>query len=253
MIKRALLFLVIAAGLGAASCEQKYAEPDPMAAGYSYYPLAVGDYRVYNVTNIDYRFNVGDTTRFQLRERVDTVFTDQTNTETYKIIRSIRPNENSSWTDDSVFVVTKQSSMVLLTKDNTKYVKLVFPVKNGAFWLGDAYNSRLEQSYEPNPKVRSDYYKSKEPYTYTNVGDPFTIGDQNYTNTVTVVQGTPTETWIGMDNRKEVYAQEVGMVYRLFTRIIYCNKQESKDCEYAIGFKLQGNERHEILVSHGKM
>ncbi|MCX2739193.1 hypothetical protein [Pontibacter anaerobius] len=252
-MRRALLFLVVLAGFVVA-CEDKYKDPDPNVMGYDYYPLEVGDYRIYNVTDIRFMSDVGDTTRFQLRERVDTTFFDQTNTLTYKIIRSIRGNENQEWVDDSVMVVTKSDAMVVETRNNTKHVKLVFPVKEGFTWLGDAYNNNKEASYKPDPATnrRSDYYLIKESYTFENVGQAFSINDTTYSKTLTVVQGTPIETWIGYDDRKEVYAEGVGMVYRLYTRIIYCNAMESKDCTYGIGYKLHGHERHEKLISYGK-
>ncbi|AKD04816.1 hypothetical protein POKO110462_09970 [Pontibacter korlensis] len=250
-MRRALLLLVMLATV-LASCEDKYKDPDPKAMGYEYYPLEIGDYRIYNVTDIRYMSDVGDTTRFQMRERVDTTFFDQTNTLNYKIIRSIRENESRPWEDDSVYVVSKSNSMVVLTKNNTKYVKLVFPVREGVFWLGDAYNDHKENTYEPNPEKRSDYYNSKEPYTYHNVDEPFTLNGSTYESSLTVVQGEPTESWIGFDDRKEVYVKDIGMVYRLFTRIIYCNATDSNDCDYGIGYKLHGHERHEELVSYGK-
>ncbi|ARS34843.1 hypothetical protein [Pontibacter actiniarum] len=250
-MKNALLLLVMLAGLLTA-CEDKHKEPDPAMMGFGYYPLEIGDYRIYQVTDISYKNDVGDTARFQLRERIDTSFTDQTNELVYKVVRSVRPDEGSPWVDDSVYVVSKTSKMLLLTKNNTKFVKLVFPVKEGKTWLGDAYNDRKALSYEPDPSKRSDYYLGKDPYTYENRGASFTVNGETYGNTVTVVQGVPTESWIGLDDRKEVYAEGVGMVYRLYKRIVYCNETESSGCDYAIGFKLYGNERTEELISQGK-
>ncbi|MFD2245006.1 hypothetical protein [Pontibacter ruber] len=241
-MKRTLLFLVLLAGF-VVGCDTKTVEPDLHAAGYDYYPLNVGDFRIYDVTNIFYRNNVGDTTRFQLRERVDTTFTDQTNTLNYKIIRSIRPNANSSWRDDSVIVVTKSVTNVILSKDNTKWVKLVFPVVSGKTWKGDAYNSnQIENKEEP-----------KENYRFSNVGEPFTAGNETYPETATVIQGTPSKNPVQLDDRKEVYAHGIGMVYRLFNRVVYCRDTESVQCPYDAGYKLNGHERIEVLSSYGTM
>lgn len=249
-MRKALLLLVVMAGF-MASCDRNKEEVDPALMGYDYYPLEVGDYRIYKVTDIRFQHNVGDTTRYQLMERVDTTFFDQTNALNYKIIRSVRPNENSFWVEDSVFVVSKTKTMLTLTKDNTKHVKLVFPVKEGKSWLGDAYNKNTAVSYTPVGSRRSEYYLSKESYTYLSPGEPITINGTAYPNSVIVVQGTPTESWIGFDDRKEVYVKDVGMVYRQYVRVIYCNDMDSEDCDYAIGYKLQGHERYEELISHG--
>ena len=250
-MRKALLLLVVLAGF-LTGCDKNEEEVDPSRMGYEYYPLEIGNYRIYKVTNIKFQHNVGDTTRFQMKERVDTSFYDQTNKLTYKIIRSVRPNENSPWVDDSVMVVSKLNNMVLLTKDNTKYVKMVFPVKEGLTWLGDAYNNRQAVSYSTDGTKRSDYYLKKDPYTYQQAGAPYTHNGTVYPKSVTIVQGTPTETWIGYDDRKEVYAEGVGMVYSLYNKVVYCNQMFSFDCEYATGYKLQGLERHEELIEYGK-
>jgi hypothetical protein len=237
-MKKALLLLVLLAGF-MTGCEDKYKDPDPQAMGYGYYPIEIGDYRIYNVTDIKFRHDVGDTSRFQLQERVDTSFYDQTNTLSYKIVRSIRPNENSTWVDDSVMVVTKSETNLLLMKDNTKYVKLVFPVKDGKNWAGDAFNVHVNGSDE------------KERYTFAHVGQPYEVNGQLFNNTATVIQGTPTKNLVQLDDRKEVYAEGVGLVYRLMNRIIYCNDTGTAECDFGVDYKLQGHERHEELVSYG--
>lgn len=250
-MRRALLLLVVALAGLVAACEDKYKDPDPKIMGYDYFPLEVGQYRVYDVMDIRFMSDMGDTSRFQLRERIDTTFIDQTGKLNYKIIRSVRANENMNWIDDSVMVVTKSDAMVMLTKNNTKYVKMVFPVMEGKEWLGDAFNNNQANSYNPDPEKRADYYLGKEPYTFDNVGQPFTVNDETYSNTVTIIQGDAINSSVGFDDRKEVYAEGVGMVYRLFTRIIYtaCSPD---NCPYGPEYKIHGHERHEKLIDYGK-
>jgi hypothetical protein len=243
-MRRALLLLVVLAGLVAA-CEDKYKDPDPKVMGYDYYPLEVGDWRVYDVMDIRYMSDVGDTTYFQLRERVDTTFYDQTNTLNFKIIRSVRANENTPWVDDSVMVVSMSDTDVILTRNNTKFVKMVFPVKEGKEWSGDAYNTYVNLTHE------HDAFGYKEPYTYEKVGNAFELNGETFPNTVTVIQGYPTNSAILQDDRSEVYAEGVGMIYRKFKRIIYTACAED-DCENGEEYKIHGHERHEKLISHGK-
>lgn len=226
------------------------AAPDPAMMGYQYYPLAVGDYRIYHVTDIRIQFDKADTSRYQVREIVKSSFLDQTNALNYRIERSKRPNSSSRWDADSVFVVSKSLTNVILTKDNTKRVKLVFPVKNGKTWLGDAYNSIGD--FE-----NIDQTEPKEPYTYTAVGEPFTLDAAqlvynttalHFDTTATVIQGEPKRDIIAIDDRKEVYAAGVGLVYRLFYRALLCG--EETGCSSYIK---DGNERHEVLMEHGKL
>lgn len=245
-MRKALLLLVVLAAF-ITGCENKYKDPDPQVMGYDYYPLEVGQYRVYDVKEKRY---FGDdrssTLQFQVRERVDTSFNDQTGQLVYKIIRSTRSNATSAWLDDSVMTVAKSSSMVMLTKDNTKYVKLVFPVKEGGEWVGDLYNVR-QVAEGSGGKIRSN----KEVYTYTNVGVNYEVGGQNYPVTATVVQNFYSVS-TRLDDRFEVYAEGTGLVHRVFRRIDYESCTGGSGCND--GFKITGgHEREEILIEHGKL
>lgn len=242
-MRKALLLLVVLAAF-VAGCENKYKDPNPEAMGYDYYPIEVGDFRVYAVTDIRFRDNIGDTTRFQLRERVDTSFHDQTGQLVYKVIRSIRPNDRSTWLDDSVLTVVKNANMVVLTKDNTKYIKLVFPVKEGVEWIGDLYNSRV--AADNRVKKRDE----KEVYTYTEVGQPYTIGDYAFPKTAKVIQNDSGTLGIGIDERFEVYNEGIGLVHRLFNRVTFksCDTENCGDVVID-----NGQERHEILIDYGKL
>ncbi|WP_439882827.1 hypothetical protein ACSX1A_06595 [Pontibacter sp. MBLB2868] len=243
MVNKALFVFLLLAVL-AVGCKENYVEPDKEALGLAYYPLEIGDYRIYNVLDIRYKFNVGDTTRFQIKERVDTTFYDQSDKLTYKIIRSVRPNEGSEWVDDSVMVITKTESMLLLTKNNTKYVKLVFPVKEGAVWVGDAYNDHVAPGWIGN-KING-----KEVYTYESVGQPFEVSGEVYPETTEVIHGDFKNDGVVYNDRKEVYAKGVGLIYSLYKRIDYCSTQ---GCNFAEGYKLQGHERYESLISYGSL
>ncbi|MBF9253655.1 hypothetical protein I2I11_10155 [Pontibacter sp. 172403-2] len=250
--KKLLLPVLLSACI--AGCTTTYVEPDPHAFGYNYYPVAVGDYRIYNVTDINFKNNVGDTTRYQMREVMDTSFVDQTNTLNYKIVRATRQDENAAWAEDSVMVVAKSTTSVILTRDNTRYVKLVFPVQEGKVWLGDAFNNHVIN------KLAEDPYDRKEPYTYSQVGEPFRFDEGalaesadgliQFAPTITVIQGTHTPNMVQLDDRKEVYAEGIGRVYRLFNRVVIapCSPDQ---CEFGENYKVNGHERHEVLIAYG--
>jgi hypothetical protein len=240
-MRKAFLLLTLTAALGT-GCTEKFVEPDPNAAGLSYYPVQVGDFRIYDVTDIRFRNNIGDTTRFQLRERVDTSFFDQTYTLNYKIVRSVRANASAVWQDDSVMVVTKTDKFVTETKDNTRRVKMVFPVKTGKTWSADAFNANTV-NYEDD---------QKEKYAFSNVGVPATVAGRTYNQTVTVIQGAPSKNLVQLDDRKEIYALNIGLVLRRFNKVTYCNDSESLTCQFGVDYKLNGHEREEVLNSYGK-
>ncbi|MEJ8755365.1 hypothetical protein WG947_00030 [Pontibacter sp. H259] len=235
-----LAFLVL-------SCEESFVTPDPEARGLNYYPLEVGNYRVYDVTDIKYQHNEATEKRFQMREWVADSFLDQTNALTYKIIRSVRPDAQSEWLDDSVMTVTKSNTQVILTKDNTKYVKFVFPVIEGKTWIGDLYNNHVIKKDESNP------YKSKEYFRFQNVDQSFEIGTEEYDKTVTIIQGEPQVDIYSLDDRKEVYARNIGRIYRLFNRLIYCTGDAGQTCTVGTEYILNGHKRIEELIEYGKL
>ncbi|PVY40768.1 hypothetical protein [Pontibacter virosus] len=244
-MRRAHLLLVVLSAF-VAGCESKYKDPDPQAMGYDYYPLEIGQYRVYNVMDIRFSSNIGDTIRFQLRERVDTSFHDQTGQLVYKVIRSIRPNDRSEWLDDSVMIVNKTERMVLTTKDNTKYVKMVFPVNGSKKWEMDAFNSRVVVD------SIARLYVIKQQYVYDSVGEPFVINGTEFPNTVTVKPEVPFVAG-RLDDRREVYSKNVGLVYRIYNKVTYCELSNNKECPKYVDWRDSGHERHEILIEHGKL
>lgn len=246
MIKKMLCWVILA--FVVVSCDESYVTPDPEARGLNYYPLQVGDYRVYDVTDIEYQNNEPTEKHFQMREWVADSFMDQTNVLTYKIIRSVRPDAQSEWQDDSVMTVTKDEKMVILTKDNTKYIKLVFPVEEGKTWIGDLYNSHVIIEDEPNP------YLSKESYQYLNVDQPFDTETENFDKTVTIIQGEPKldPEYSVFDDRKEVYARGIGKIYRLFHRLSF-DECSSGNCPNGEGYILDGHKRTEVLIDYGKL
>ncbi|MBF8962247.1 hypothetical protein I0P70_03225 [Pontibacter sp. FD36] len=241
-MRRALLLLVVLAAF-VAGCENKYKDPDPVAMGYDYYPLEVGQYRVYDVKETLYFSETPSERNYQLRERIDTSFQDQTGKLVYKIVRSIRSNATVEWLDDSVMTVTRHEQKVVLTRDNTRYIKLVFPVKNGLEFVGDLYNTWQVT----DGKTRDN----KEVYTYENVGLSYEVAGESYPSTATVIQKFLTNS-TRLDDRYEVYAEGIGLVHRVSDRLNYENCASGVGC--VDGFKIiSGHEREEILIEHGKL
>jgi hypothetical protein len=219
------------------SCKESYVTPDTEARGLKYYPLMVGQYRVYDVTDIRYQHNNATQTNFQMREWVADSFMNQTNTLTYKIIRSVRADAQSEWLDDSVFLATKDYNRVILTKDNTRYVKMVFPVKESKTWEADALNDRKLDN------------GTRELHMFTDINRPFTLNSTVYDSTLTIIQGEPGVISSRFSNRFEVYAKNIGLIYRLFDVKNYDNCIELP-CTSQI---IDGHERHETLISYGKL
>lgn len=241
MIKKVLCWCVLA--FLAVSCDESFVTPDPEARGLNYYPLEVGQYRIYDVTDIHYQNDVATEERFQMREWVVDSFMDQTNTLTYKIIRSVRPNTQAEWLDDSVMTVTKDHNRVVLTKDNTRYVKMVFPVQEGKIWQADILNNR----YNPDST-------GKENSVYVSVDKPYMLPNGTvYDKAATVFIGAASVDSTIVDKRREVYARGIGKILRVFDRKNLQGCQMDDCGEDYVSPILDGHERHEVLIEHGKL
>jgi hypothetical protein len=202
-----------------------------------YYPVEVGDYWVYDMseTTIRNQFlqDVTDSITYQVRERVDTVFRDQTGELTYLVIRSKRVDASQPWDQDSVITINKSASDLRYTRDNLKTVRLVFPLAENKKWNGNAFNSR-----EP------------EEYSLSQVGQPFTLGDTTYNNTARVVQAF-NENLVELDDRHEVYALGVGLVYKRTIDFDFCRGGEGQNCQVGQNYVIYGRRIFQTLNSFG--
>lgn len=235
MMKKLIIPFVLLSGMFIQACTETH-EPDPEEIGHNYYPLNVGDFRVYDVVQVQYRDNkVIDSAVFQFRELVDTVFVNQTGEETFKIIRSKRPDSSEVWTDDSVIVVNKSATDLRVTKiNNRKVVKLIFPVKEGKSWNANAFNDLGEEIH---------YYR--------NVSKPYTLDGKDYPKTLTVVEAENVNN-IEKDSREEVYAATIGLVSRKSEKLTYCNNPGVQKCEVNTGYIVEGTIRTETLNHSGR-
>lgn len=227
-----LLSLLLAFFL--AGCQTSTIELDPDALGHRYFPLEVKGFRIYEVSETRYLNDQATTTSYQVRERVDTVYSDLANEQVYRIVRSRRENGSRPWVDDSVIVVSRSLSDLRVTRHNVKVVQLIFPVRNGKSWNPNAFNTA-----------------GPHEFTYQAVGLPYTVDDRVFNKTVTVVQGDVSNL-IQLDERKEVYAEDIGLVYRLYTRLNYCD--DPSKCPFnrqPSPYIQEGIRRIDKLIAYG--
>ncbi|CAN5901329.1 hypothetical protein BH24BAC1_BH24BAC1_01110 [soil metagenome] len=217
-------------------CQTSTYEPDPDALGHRYFPLEVKSFRVYDVTETRYLHDLPTTTTYQVRERVDSVFTDLANQRAYRIVRSRRGNEAQVWVDDSVIVATRSISDLRVSRHNVKVVQMIFPVRNGKSWNPNAFNTAGAASF-----------------TYKDVGNPYSYDNKTYEKTATVVQGDVSNL-IELDRREEVYAEDIGPVFKNYTRLNYCdNPARCAFNRQPTPYIQEGIRRIDKLIAFGKL
>ena len=118
----------------------------PEILGYDFYPIEIGQYRIYDVEEIQYKLVGFDTSFYQLRETIfDSIST--TDQIVYLIRRDKRASESDQWESDSVWTATATTNYLAISENNVPFVKLTFPVELGKEWNGNVLNSKSEITY----------------------------------------------------------------------------------------------------------
>ncbi len=183
--------------------------PPPQAGGNFFYPN-IGQSVVYDVEDTQYELTGKFTIKtYQIKEINASTFKDAEGKDALKIERYRRESDSQKWTIDSVFIAKIEIDKALKTENNVTYVKIVFPIKEGLKWNGNAYNS-----------FGNDTYEIKK------INQTFQTNGQKFENTFSVIQQNDS-TLVDLKRRIEVYAEGIGMIYHEKTNVSYCN---SGDC-----------------------
>jgi len=221
------LILIYASG-----CDSKI-EIDPTETGQAFYPLSTGDYREYKIEQIKYSIlNTPDTIRYLLKEQVGDSFINQTGGITYTLNRYKRSNDTVAWVIDSVWTVIKSETNVVVNENNIPFAKLVFPVLDQKQWDGNAFNT-LEE----------------ELYLYEHTYQPINLENIDFNSTITVIHEFNQDSIVMKDIRNEIYAENVGLIYKESIILHYCTENEclgKQIIEQGVDFKQEligyGNE-----------
>lgn len=212
------------------ACTEKTISPDDNRLGLEYYPLEIGQYRIYDVDEILYSISSFDTLQYQLRESVVDAFENAEGTTTYTIHRQKRDDEQAAWQLDSVWTARKTSTLAISVENNVSLIKMVFPIENDLSWDSNKFNQSGEKRF-----------------TYDlNVADT-TLADQKHEGLVKVVQSEIEENIVNRDERYEIFAPNVGLIIKHGIRLSFC----TVDCP-AQKTIVAGRFIQQTLFSYGK-
>jgi len=217
-MKRLLTFVAVVVLATQLSCK-KSTETYNGPGIEEYAPLTVGKYISYNLDSLVFLpFGGSYVTRtYQVKYMVDATITDNQGNQGYRIIRYIKPTPTSGWAPDATFSAFNKGNSLEFTENNLKYIKLREPIRDGYSWKGNSFID----TYSLNSEVK---YLDGWDYTYEGVGTPRTVGSFNLENTVLVnhredslgAPVTPLTQYAEKNISKEIYAKDIGMVYREF-------------------------------------
>jgi len=239
--KAAAMLAILASAALLDSCRNESVTPNPVA---DYYPLEVGTYRAYAVSDTTWTKGVATVTNYQLREAITQQYADAAGQPAYRILRARRANSTAAWADDSVFVVQPLSQSVTLTRDNVRTIELIYPLTGGKTWRKYSFTT-----------TRADSVRAFDP----TVGKPYTTpgaAPKTYDLTATVRDVEPVALNDGLYRRAgylQVFAQGAGPVarrrYYYETFITLPNQAQ----QLTPGVIQQGRSRLEVLIDSGKL
>ncbi len=208
--------------------------PEPERLGYAYFPLAVGDFRIYQAQTITYNLDgTSDTTDFQLMEVVaDSSITG--GEVSYRLDRFRRPDATQPWVIDSVWSARRNTYQAIVVEGNVPIIKLSFPLAEGRRWDGNAMNSR-----------------EIDEFRIQNLGAVYRLDGQGYPNSLEMIKEDLLDPLqiTNDDYHIEVFSKDVGLIHRLDIDKKYCNPI---DCEEP-GIIEQGRVYELKLLQIGKL
>ena len=206
-----LLLFVFASCSKEDALEQHYA-----TGGQEYYPLRVGTQIIYDVIYYYYD-DFGkktDTSEYQIKEVVESALVNEAGDTIYRIERYRRDSINQKWSIVDVCQASIDYLGAYKTVDNLRYLKLAFPVGKETHWQQALFIDSLtfyQSHYELSGIV--DYQMKTRKSAYSEVGEPMEINGHYFPETVSVLHHDYS-TMISRDLEQEIYAKNVGLIYR---------------------------------------
>ncbi|MDA0714506.1 MAG: hypothetical protein O2867_01170 [Bacteroidetes bacterium] len=201
-------------------------DPVLIDPGYAYFNLKSNSYIAYDVDSLVYDIPSGiqDTFQFQIKEVLDTTFFDLEGRPTARIERFYRDEASDPWVLKKIWVANRTTTRAEKVEENVRFVKMVFPVDEFLVWDGNAQN------------VFEDW-----DYRYQDIATPKQIGPISFDNTVTVIQ-RDISNLIEEEFAQEIYAYDVGMVYKQLDTLKYSLSGGIQTLRTGIKFKMTAFE-----------
>ncbi len=233
-----------------AGCKDK-TEPAP-ETGIDYYPVAVGNYWTYAVADTTWSLasmgitSVARPSAYRFKETVTEVFTDAAGQKAYRLVRAKQVPPATTWTTDSVFVLSASAQSVIMNRNNTRTVELIFPVKDGRSWNFNAFNNNFNDTI------------TAETRQYSRTGQPFTTGStpttpaKAYPTTLTTMNtGAATEnSLLKRISYQQVFAKNVGPVFRRRVYLAFYNYPVGGNQVYPVNSYFSAFSRRETLIDY---
>lgn len=182
-------------------------------AGYEYFPLEVGKYKIFRVDSTIFDPTGDSAVIFSsvlMKEEITDTLSGNNGELLFKIERFQRTADTLPWQVTKVFTASVQDNKVIVTEDNLRFIRLVFPPKERKSWDGNVH-------FDPGliVTVAGESLEMFKGWSYRieQAGTQDTVGTFVFDDVVTV-QEADSENLIELRSAVSKYARGVGLVYR---------------------------------------
>lgn len=220
---------------GLFSCKQRMIEAPEIDFGYEYFPLSIGQSKIFRLDSIIFDPIVGgisvDTFSWLLKEEIVDTLRDGTGLLSYVVERSQKGVEDDDWVVDRVWTMSRTKTQAIRTEDNLRFIKMNFPLSENADWDANIF---VDKSLEVSVAGETlEIFKGWESKVLT-IEEPFVLNEQVF-DEVLAIQLADNENLIEYRYGVERYAKDIGLIYKelwvVDTQCEFCCNSDFIFCE----------------------
>ncbi len=203
-MKYFLKYLIFCAAVAAVSCDSSDETP-PVDNSKLYLPLRPGQFQMYDVLEIVYTLGVPETLKYELKTVITDSFPNSAGGFTYVMHRSKKSEGEQNFIPLDTWSVRPGTHEVVVQEENISFVKIKLPAERNIEWDGNLFNTLGE-----------------DPYLIEEVKASISLNGLTFDDCLIINQNDNQDYVVFLDQRKEVYAKNAGLIYRESTLLNYC-------------------------------
>ena len=213
-----------------------------------YISMTPGKYISYRLDSLVFT-NFGrtiETHRYQEKDQVDALITDNLGRPSYRVYRYIRDSLGlTSWQPAGTYFITPLSNQIEVVEDNLRFIKLHLPMKDNFSWKGNRYFPN--EPYFPQYPFNNDISIQDWDFYYKGSAASFSYSGNNYSNVYTIeeqadssnVPITSPGSYASKSRAVEKYSKNIGLVYREYVLLDYQPNTGLPGGPYYTGFGIK--------------
>lgn len=213
-------------------------DESPRHDDVEYFPLRTGFYQVYSVEeNVYSELSPPESFVYELKTEVVDSFPNQEDGFTFVIYRSIRATENDPWEFQVAWSARTNAYQAVLTEESISFVRIAFPAFKNKEWNANSLNTIGEDSY-----------------VIENAGGSYTLDTDLEFQDVLVINQEDELNELVRNEREEVYARNVGLIYKKSIVVNYCDQDPPPPNPPCFGQEIikDGVEYRQVLKEYGQ-